>query len=129
MREFLASVSGALRSGGRFVLDTGMAAESVLPELEGRHWMRGDDMLLLVDNHYRCEDGRLETEYTFIRDGDVRTGSSSHAVYTVAELQRLCAEAGLETRELHGSLEREPYRLGSPRLLLVAEKTIALSRS
>jgi SAM-dependent methyltransferase len=122
-RAFVAAVAEALRPGGRFLLDTGMAAESILPELEGQRWWRVDDLLLLVRNDYDCDEGRLETEYTFVREGAVETARASHAVYTVAELQRMLAEVGLETRELHGSLEREPFRLASPRLLLVAEKT------
>src|SRR5258708_4253508 len=36
--NFLAAVAGALRPGGRFVMDTGMAAESILPGLGKGRW-------------------------------------------------------------------------------------------
>ena len=46
-----------------------------------------------------------------------------HWVYTVGELRRLLGAAGLEVVDLYGSMDRTPYRVGDPQLLLVAAKT------
>lgn len=121
-RAFLAAVSRALRPDARFVMDTGMAAESILPNFEERDWRQVGDLLYLQVHEYRADLSRLDTEYTFVRNGEVETARSEHHVYTVAELKRMMTEAGLETEVLLGGTDGEPYDFGSPRLLLVARK-------
>jgi len=121
-RALFAAVSRALRPGARFVMDTGMAAESILPNFEERDWVPVGDLLFLTVHTYRAEFSRLDTEYTFVRDGEVVTARSEHHVYTVAELKRMIAEAGLETEVLLAGIDGEPFEFGSPRLLLVARK-------
>jgi hypothetical protein len=44
-------------------------------------------------------------------------------IVTVAEICRMAAGAGFRTVELLGSTEGEAYRLGSPRLILVLERS------
>jgi len=121
-QEFVAAVARALKPGARFVIDTGMAAESVLPALAETEWMRFGDILLLIHNDYCVSESRLDTEYTFIRDGKTETRTSSHFVYTLAELGRLMVGAGLVVRECHASTGRKPFDLGDERLLLVSQK-------
>jgi SAM-dependent methyltransferase len=122
MVEFVRALSSALVPGARFVLDTGMAAESILPESIGRLWMELGGVLLLVDNRYEVGTSRLVTDYTFVQDGAIEKKSGSHQVYTVAELDRLLGGAGLRTRSLHGGIDGSPFEVGSSRLLLTAEK-------
>ena len=57
-----------------------------------------------------------------MRDGTVEVRHSAHHVYTVAEIGRMLAAAGLHTRAMYGALDRETFAAGSPRLLLIAEK-------
>lgn len=122
MKAFVAALSRALKPGAHFVLETGMAAESLLPGLQLRRWFRVDDILLLIESRYHAAESRLDNEYTFVQDGKIETRSSSHWVYTVAEIRRLLDQVGLTTQALHGSLDGQPFQLGSPRLLLVAQK-------
>lgn len=44
-------------------------------------------------------------------------------VYTASELRELLADAGLATLGLYGSPEGAPFRVASPHVLFVAEKT------
>jgi SAM-dependent methyltransferase len=121
-RKFLAAVAASLVSGGRLVIDTGMAAESILPSLgKGRHHRLGD-MIMLSENQYHPADSRLDIAYTFIQNGKVETHPSSSYCFTTAEICRMHAEAGLEVEQLLGSFTGEPYQLGSPRLILVSQK-------
>ncbi len=122
MKAFLTALSCALKPAARFVLDSGMAAESILPSLQLRRWFPVDDILLLIDSQYDSADSRLDNEYTFVRGGNIETRSSSHWVYTVAEIQRLLEQVGLTTEALYSSLDEQTFQLGSPRLLLVAQK-------
>ena len=80
------------------------------------------DLLFMTAHEYRADLSRLDTEYTFVRGGEVETARSEHHVYTVAELKRMMAEAGLQTEALLAGTDGEPYEFGSPRLLFVARK-------
>jgi SAM-dependent methyltransferase len=124
-RTFLAAVAGALKPGGRFAMETGMAAESILPSLQRTGWYQVDDIYMLSERRYHPREGRLDIDYTFIRGGQVETRPSSSYVLTVNEICRLHEEAGLEPLELLGSATGEPYQMGSGRLILISEKIAA----
>ena len=99
-----------------------MAAESILPTLVKSRWHRAGDIFMLSENQYDATESRLDIQYTFIQGGKVDTRPASFYCFTVAEIRRMHAEAGLEPVEQLGSLAGEPYQLGSPRLLLVSQK-------
>lgn len=120
--DFLSGIARALKPGGKFALDSGMAAESILPTLKEREWWKVGDILFTVENRYDTGESCLETEATFVRGGQAETHKWWHCVYTVAEIRRLLEEVGLETIHLFGSPDEQPYKLGSPLLLLVAQK-------
>jgi len=122
---FLQSVAGALKPGGRFVLETGTALESLLPNYQERRWYEIGDILFCIANHYDPLRSRLDTEYTFVRDGKVDKRLGSQRAYSCNELCRLAAEAGFADVACYGSTAGEPYepyRLGSPHLILAATK-------
>lgn len=120
--QFLDSVARALRPGARFVVDTGMVAESILPALSRNRWYRLGDILMLSENRYDCVESRLDIDYTFVRDGVVETRPTASYVFTCGELCRMHRNAGLVPTELLGSIQGEPFQLGSPRLILVSKK-------
>jgi SAM-dependent methyltransferase len=120
--EFLRGIARALRPGGRFAVETGMAAESILPGLQKTRWFKAGDIFMLSENQYHPAEGRLDINYTFIRGSEVETRPSSSYSFTVAEICRMHSEAGLETLDLLGSTAGEAFQLGSPRLILTSEK-------
>jgi hypothetical protein len=119
---FLRGVARALKPGAKFAIETGMAAESILPALLKQRWHRAGDIFMLSENRYVPEESRLDIDYTFIRNGVVETRPTSSYVVTVAELRRWLREAGLEPLKMYASAARDPYQLGSPRLILVAQR-------
>lgn len=122
MRRFLQNVARALKPGARFVVQTNMAAESIIPAFQERNWYRFDDILFAIANEYRAESSRIFTECTFVRKAQAEKKRFSHAVYTAAEIQRMLKEAGLKTISVYGSLNRQPFKLGAPSLYLVTQK-------
>ena len=122
VRTFLEAIARALKPGGRFIVETGMAAESILPTLVRNRWMRFDDLFMLSENQYDAADSRLDVQYTFIWQGKAETLPTSSYVLTVSEIRRLHSEAGLEPLEMLSSVAGEPYQLGSPRLILVSRR-------
>lgn len=119
---FLTSVARALKPGARFVVGDAAAAEIVLPIFEERSWVQIEDILFLEENRYDFAQGRLHTDYTFVRNGKAEKKSGSHRIYTYRELSRLLEEAGFMDFEAFGSLAKKPFKLGAERLLLVATK-------
>jgi cyclopropane fatty-acyl-phospholipid synthase-like methyltransferase len=124
-RAFLSGVAAALRPGGRFTLDTSTAAESLLPSLHEHSEHRFGDLAMRIENTYDATASRLDSAMTFERAGTVQRATASHYVHTVAELLRMLRAAGLTPLATYGGAERAPYAVGSPRLLVVAERADA----
>ena len=65
---------------------------------------------------------RIENVFEFSKDGKTERKLASQRVYLAGDVIRMLAAAGLETREIFGSIEGDPFGLSSQRLLVVAEK-------
>jgi SAM-dependent methyltransferase len=122
MRRFLRVISAALKSGSRFAFDYGMAAESILPRFTEREWAPINDIYFLENNRYHIAESCIETTYTFVRDGSVETRSGFHWVYTVREIRTMLDEAGFTVLSMYKSIDCQPFELGAPVLIVVAEK-------
>jgi SAM-dependent methyltransferase len=122
MENFLRKISDALLPGARFLVNTGMTAESVLPNFKEREWYELGDILVTMENRYLPTESCAETDFTFLREGKREARRDHHSVYTVAELRRLLGRAGFRVTELFGSVDRKPFALGSTELFVVAVK-------
>jgi SAM-dependent methyltransferase len=120
MESFVSGVARALQPGARFVIETGMAAESVLQKFEAETSHQIDDILLTIKERYLAEESCIDTEYVFERDGKTETRTAKHWIYTAGEIQRMLERAGFEILNLYGSLKCEPFVLGSDELFVVA---------
>ncbi|MBB5081181.1 SAM-dependent methyltransferase [Nonomuraea endophytica] len=122
-REFLSGLAALVVPGGALVLDYGFVAESLLPglSLEEEPMTFGGVEAVSV-NEYDVARSRWLTSFTFRRGEQEHRGTSVQHVYTTAEVVRLVTEAGFTGAELYGGPDGTPYRLGSPRLLLVARR-------
>ena len=104
LRAFLRGMHAAVRPGARWVVDSGTAAESLLPKFAANvRTLEAAGIHFEVRQRYDPVEG-------------------SYGVYTVAELRRLFLEAGWSVLGLHGALDGRPFALGDPRLLIVAER-------
>lgn len=121
---FLASLAKSLRPGARLVLDFGCAAESLLPALQKTRWHRAGDIVMLSSNRYVAAESRLDIEYTFLQNGRIETRAASSHVFTAAEYRRLLERAGFEAVAMNGGIAGEPFELGSPRLVLTAQRRV-----
>lgn len=125
MLAFLQRVATLLKPGGRFLAHSEMIAESVLPDYQARNWQPvGDTILFLVENEYDPLESRIDSRLTYIRNGEVQTRTAQHYIYTLAELHRLYAEAGLTVVACYGTAEGDPYALGDEAVWLLASRAI-----
>ena len=119
---FLEAVSRTLRPGGRFFADF-KASESLLPNFRESHEMRIGDIEFRARNRYDPATGTMESFYTITRGDLVENKRALHRIYTCREILRMLADAGFGDFETYGSIRGEPFRLGSPTLLVVASKS------
>lgn len=119
-QEFLTAVARTLKPGARFALDGVKAAEVLLPQFRERHEMTVGDIRFEAENRYDHETGWTENRYTVTRGAAEETRTARHRIYTWRELDAMFSKAGFSERRSFGSLEGEPFRLGSSRLAIVA---------
>lgn len=122
--DFLRRVGRALAPGGAFFLDT-LVAESLYPKFRERDWSYWGEgparRRVLEERRFDCAAGRVESTWTMIGNGNERSHIVNVRIYTYRELQRLLEAAGFNHfRALDDS--GAPFRLGSARLWLVADK-------
>ncbi len=122
MEKFLSGVARALKPGARFVIETGMAAESVLAKFEAETSHQIEDIKVTIKEQYLAEESCIDSEYIFECDGKVESGKAKHWIYTVAEIRRMLERAGFVINDVLGSLDRKPYELGSTELFVVAQR-------
>lgn len=122
VHQFLTAVARCLKTGARFIVDTGMAAESILPALVRHRWFRLGDILMLSENRYHPAESRLDIDYTFVRGGQIETRPTTSYLFSTGELCRMHTTVGLLPVELFGSTNSEPFQVGSARLILVSTK-------
>jgi SAM-dependent methyltransferase len=120
--KFLGAVARALKPGGRFVVDTGVVAESVLANVKEHVWWQLGEIYFLVENHYDHVQGKLNMHFTLMRGGRTEKKAGFSRVHTYKEFCHLFEQAGFCLLQGYTSLDQELFRLGSPRLLLVATK-------
>jgi hypothetical protein len=128
MVAFVRGVARALKPGGRFAIETGSTAESLLPSLHEREWYQVGDILFAEEHRYLADISCLETEATFVRGGKTEACKWWHWIYTVGEIRRLLEQGGLATVDLFSSYDGAPFKRGDPLLLLIAEKPVHSKR-
>ena len=122
MESFLAGVARALKPGASFVIETGMAAESIIKKFEEEASHQIEDILLTIKEKYLAEESCIDTEYVFARDGKSESRMAKHWIYTAAEIRRMLERARFEVLNLYGSLKFGPFVLGSDELYLIARR-------
>jgi cyclopropane fatty-acyl-phospholipid synthase-like methyltransferase len=123
MQLFVQKVAGALKPGAHFVLNSGLVAESILPNFPlTKHYVLGD-LQMDIRNTYVVGDSCMATELTYSQADRVEKQYFKHYVYTLSSIKRLLARYGLETVAVYNSTEQLPYQLGDAQLYLVAQKS------
>jgi hypothetical protein len=81
--------------------------------------------MILSENRYDPRESCLNIDYTFVRGGSIETRPTTSYVFTSAELRRMLDAAGFNTLAFQGGMTGEPYQLGSPRLVIIAQRSAA----
>ncbi len=122
MEIFVQKVSSCLKQGARWIINTGLIAESFLAKFikEKKYELPG--LTMEINNDYDEWKSCLLTTLTYTKENRQEVHRFKHHVYTIAELIRLLARFDLKTVALYDSTDKTEFKLGSPQLFLVAEK-------
>jgi ubiquinone/menaquinone biosynthesis C-methylase UbiE len=121
-REFLRAVYGVLKPGGTFLLETHFVAEGVLSFAMQRRWMPLGDLYCLHETHYDPLTTRLRSTYRFIKGQQFEQKEAVYQVYLCRELLEMFEETGFSGVQAYGSLQREPFAIGSAGLWIFARR-------
>ena len=120
----LARVAGALKPGGRFLLDT-INREMLVRHWEEHGWQEGQDgTLSLADRRFDLMAGRQRNRILSVgRDGARQEREINLRLYTLKELADMLSLAGLTVCRTWGGFDGGEYGLSSRRMIVLAEKT------
>jgi len=110
-----------LRPGGRLIIDTGVCAETLLPLAPSRrHEFPGGS----YEQEFGYDTARsmLETRAQLTLEGERHELLYRHFVMTSGELVRMLGAAGFGIVGMFGDAQDAPFKPGSSRLLLVAQR-------
>jgi len=120
---FLEAVAGALKPGGRLVVETGFLAENLYPGMDERLWLPVGNLKMLIEYRLDALTGACDCAYTIVSgDGRQETRTARMWVVTAGELLAKLDAAGFEVLWTAGDIEGTPFTLGSPDLWLLAER-------
>ncbi len=122
MRAFVQKVAACLKSGARFVVNSGMVAESILPHPPKLEHFSFGDITMEIDNIYVAEEGYMISHILYNKETKPEKHSFKHYIFTLSEIIRLLASANMKVIAAYNSTGKLPYRLGDRQLFLVAEK-------
>jgi SAM-dependent methyltransferase len=117
-RAQAAAAAAALTPGGRYLVDVPVA-DTVLTAFEPQGEWEVGGVHVHEARVYDEATRRIETTWTFRREGREERQVTSMRLYTVVELMELLSDVGFVTfQALDGDLR--PFQAGAPRLRLVA---------
>jgi cyclopropane fatty-acyl-phospholipid synthase-like methyltransferase len=122
MDGFVRNVSAALKPGARFVINSGVFAESILTHFPKTGQYVLGDLTMDVSNTYVVEESYMAAELTYTKGDRTEKHYFKHYIYTLSEVRRLLERHGLQTIAIYNSTDRQPYQLGDQQAYLIAQK-------
>jgi len=120
--EVLRGVSKALKREGKFLLEI-MNRDIMVKNFQTKDWERLEDgTLVLEERNWDLKTGRIKNYVTILDKKGERTGWFEVRFYTLGELNYLLEKVGLKIIETYGRKDKSPYKVDSPRLIVLSQK-------
>ncbi len=121
-KAVFAAVGASMRPGGQFLLDT-LNRDWVMAHLVTEEEQKMTGRRLQIERRLTPDGRRVEKTTRVLEPGNQeKTYHESVRLYPPSEIETMLKEEGFTNIRRFGSLEGEPHRPESPRLILVAEK-------
>jgi cyclopropane fatty-acyl-phospholipid synthase-like methyltransferase len=122
MKIFVQKVAAVLKPGAKWIINSGLLAESFLAKFIKEKTFELPGLTMQVNNDYDEWNSCLLTTLTYTKNNKREMHQFKHHVYTVAEVIRLLNSYNLKTVALYNSTDKTIFHLGDPQIYLVAEK-------
>jgi Cyclopropane fatty acid synthase and related methyltransferases len=122
MKVFVEKVSSYLETGSRFIINSGMLAESILPNFSKNESFTVENIKMNITNTYCADDSYMISNIHYTKEGKTEEHSFKHYVFTLGEVKRLLQLFGLKTIATYSTLSKTEYTLGDQQIYIVAEK-------
>ncbi len=121
--KVLEAVSRALKPGGRFFIDT-MNREWLMRYYKETEWRQHEDGLITMERRkLDLLTSRNESLWMLITpEGERREHRIDLRLYTLTEMAKIFARAGLAVRRTWGGFDGREYAIDSRRMIVLAEK-------
>lgn len=123
MKVFVKKVAACLKPGSRFVINSGMVAESILPRIPPEKTYDLGDLTMQVNNEYVVSDSYMISHLKYTKNNQSEVHSFKHYVYSIGEIKRLLELFGLKIIAMYSAVDKTPYKLGDAQVYITAEKT------
>jgi cyclopropane fatty-acyl-phospholipid synthase-like methyltransferase len=125
MKLFVEKVAASLETGGKFIINSGMIAESILPNFlnysKNNSYTVGN-IKMDITNIYNVEDSYMVANLLYTKEGTTEEHFFKHYVFTLGEVKRLLKLCGLSTIATYNSPSKEEYHCGDKQVYIVAQK-------
>lgn len=119
----LRNLSGHLRSGGKFLINTWMIGEIAIRHFKEKDWFYLDEFTYLTDNAFLFHPTRVETDHILVhKNGTMQTIRGVDYIFTVAELNSLLEKSGFRLVDIYSTPRKKKFRLGDTKAYIIAEK-------
>jgi SAM-dependent methyltransferase len=115
----LRAVAGALRPGGRFLLEV-LNGERIMRTFEEREWIPFGETTVLEQRRLDRNRRRMEVDRTIVRDGHEEQSFHTLRLYSGRELTVMAKRAGFDMIQLYGGWDGELLTEDSLRVVAVA---------
>ena len=122
MEIFVKKLAACLKPGARFVINSGMVAESIIPKIPQEKTYILGDLSMQINNEYIVSDSYMISHLTYTKNGLTEQHSYKHYVHTIGEIKRLLGVFKLKIIALYNGFEKGTYQLGDPQVYIVCEK-------
>jgi hypothetical protein len=122
MEIFVDKISTSLETAAKFIINSGMIAESILPNFAGNKSFTMQDIRMDITNTYITDDSFMVSDIHYTKGNKTEKHTFKHYVFTLSEVKRLLKKHDLEVIATYNSPGKTEYRLGDPQIYIVAEK-------
>ncbi len=122
IKLFVEKVSACLETGSRFIINSGMIAESILPNFSKSESFTVENIKMDITNTYCADGSYMISDILYTKEDRKEEHSFKHYVFTLGEVKRLLHSYGLETIATYNSPSKAAYIMGDHQIYIVAEK-------
>jgi 2-polyprenyl-3-methyl-5-hydroxy-6-metoxy-1,4-benzoquinol methylase len=123
VQKIFAHIADHLQPGGHLLINSWSIAEIAFKNFTTNTWSDVNGVKILSDASLHFQPTRIEGKSIMIApDGTTETKLAIDYIFSIAELEKMLTNAGLQLKEVYSIPGRKKFTLGEPRAYIIAEK-------